>query len=309
MPDEPVLFRIRSILMAYRYLWRSTKNKFKETDPENNAQDETIRYEWEELAGDIIGFIEIHTGKVLDFDFPANSLQNFVRGLTKFDKEKNKRVQKFSTPRDPRRIEAMVVFLTNPKSKGYACERDILLAPVKPIVPLQLVEFLNEEKHSPRTIQMPQVQGRYFCQAQESRDVEDLLLQILDTWDNRMAMVELTKYFKSTIAKQSLTGNLTSGTGKSTHALYSGWLVLTSEDTLLICVQNIRDNNNLFYLSMGIDNIAEQTRGAQTIVFLEHDYPEVYTELLSANDEGKIIDRIIQSWKENLCVFRKETAE
>jgi len=307
--DKPVLFRIRSILTAYRYLWRSTKNKFKETDLENSVRDEGDRYEWVELAEDITGFIEAHSEMVLDFDFPSNSLQNFVRGLFKFDVENNKMAHKFSTPRDPRRIEAMVEFLTSPKSKGYACERDVLLAPVRPAVPLQLVEFLNEEKDASRILQMAQVQGRYLCQTKERRDTENLLLQILETWDNRMAMVELTKYLKSTITKQSLTENLTSGTGQATHALYSGWVVLTSENTLLICVQNIRDNNNLFYLSMGIENVANQSLVVQTIVFLEHDYPEENAELLGANDEGQIIDHIIQSWKENLCVFRRKNAE
>jgi len=306
--DEPVLFRIRSILMAYRYLWRSTKNKFKEIDPENKTLEETTRYEWTNLADDIMGFSEGEAGLDLGFDFPPNSVQNFVRGLTKFDEEKNTRVHKFSTPRDPRRIEVMVEFLTNPESKGYACEREVLLAPAKPIVPLQLVEVLNEEKDAPRTLQMSQVQGRYLCQARDN-DNQDLLLQILDSWDNRMAMVEMTQYFKSTVVKQSRPVIPTSGSGEASHTLYSGWVVLTSESNILVCVQDIRDNNNLFYLSMGIDNIAEQSRGAQTIVFLEHDYPEEGTELMRTNDEGQIIDHIIHNWKENLCVFRKENAE
>ncbi len=100
-------------------------------------------YGWSRMAADIRKFMGD------DPKFPQNSLENFARGLRHTDKAKRiAGIRKYSVP-GPDRLEAIIAYLTDPKSKWYACDKDVLLAPAKPLVPL---EFLNEKRDEPRAI-------------------------------------------------------------------------------------------------------------------------------------------------------------
>jgi len=282
--EVPIYQRMRNILMAYRCLWRGEENK---------------PYEWPDLVSDISYFMELESG--IKIDFPANSLENFVRGLPHKDKKKRELgLRRYSIPR-PERVEAMVEFLTNPGSKGYACDKDALIASSRPIVPLQFLEYLNKKQNVLRAIEMNNLEGRYTCQVQGEGEKLKTTLDILETPDTRMAMVELVKYVTKTgaVKKESDKDN------KLVPESYSGWIILTPEENLLLCVQNIRDHDNLFYLSMGIDNAVYRSPPPQLIVFLEHIYPEDTIGVNSADDEAELISNIISAWSEKLCAFRK----
>lgn len=281
MSEQSVYQRIRSILMAYRCLWRSESDK---------------PYEWPKLAGDIIIYMEGDFGDA----FPANSLENFVRGLPHPDKKKRALgLRKYSIPR-PDRVEAMIEFLTNPDSKGYACEKEVLLAKSRPIVPLQLQEVLNEQTSSPAVVDINHLQGQFTCPVTGSDYVQENILQILDIINPRLAMVGLMKYkVDMSVPKKGKPKN------KTTPESYSGWAMLTSEDNILMCVQHMRDKDNCFYLSMGIDNAVYRKERAQVLVFLEHDYPDDTITISSTEDEKKLRDNIINAWSDKLRLFRK----
>ncbi len=265
---EAVLDRIRCILVSYHYLRRDKNNQ---------------PYSWAKMAADI----RIFMGS--DPKFPQNSLENFARGLRHTDTAKRiAGIRKYSVP-EPDRMEAIIAYLTDPKSKWYACDKDVLLAPAKPLVPLELLEFLNEKRDEPRTIKMYRLRGQWKIVQADDNTNDQTRLTLLKTEDARMAMAELSVQE----AEDPL------------PELYSGWAIATMDDTILLAVQHLHHESNRIYLSLGIDNAVYRSEMPRVLVFLEHQYPEDAIEVNSSDDETTLLSEIINSWQSQLYLFRK----
>ncbi|CAA0099481.1 Uncharacterised protein [Halioglobus japonicus] len=253
MFDDIVYQRMRHILMSYRNLRTSTDGRL---------------YGWGELAGDISVYC--------DKPFPRNSLENFVRGWDEDQGDKGAHlnnssgpriVHKFSTPA-PDRIDAIIEFLTDPESKGYFCEKAVLLACSTLQAPYFLQHYLDNESGPDDFYQLDQFKNDFHCRYHWAADDRsyDLVVTLLTPLANKAALVD--------VAIQSILVP-----GDYAHAtrliddepqLYQGWCVHSHSHNMFVFVKHVRTRRTVFYLAIGYGRLSGGHPFPDRLVLLEH---------------------------------------
>ncbi len=231
--DNIVYQRMRYILMSYRDFWSGTVSK---------------KYDWGELAADICieGDIE---------DFPKNALSNFVQGLKQKDKP-----HKFSIP-TPERIEAIIRFLTDKNSKGYFCEKDHLLEPVKWQAAYFEQEWLDQSKDKiPRFLKPEHLEGSYTGRLNEDGQSFKISLHFLSTIPGGAIHVYVHKAEISTDANPD-------------SATYIGWASISDHDAATLTLREQESRHSLRLLTAGLDHGFYDGKSPEQLFLLPHDEP------------------------------------
>lgn len=277
--DAAILNRIRNILTVYRDTWQGPTNK---------------PFGW----GDLAGMVEEHyfekTG--IDIDFPKNSLENFVRGLPHTNRDKRKAgMRKYSKP-EPDRIDALLRFLTDKDSDGYFCTLDELLSLPEKQAPVFLLNYLHDSESPDHYLSFNSLYGNFANLASDSDGGYETRtsLHFLCTTSNSLILIDI---YKSSMSE------------KLSDECYIGWGVITPEENLFLVVKHLKKNQNLHYLSLGIDKAfyrPEPPNAIDAMVFLEHSYPEDTVECSSSVDGKVLLDEVMIKWEQQVRLFERE---
>ena len=254
--DDVVYQRMRHILMSYRNLRTSADGRL---------------YSWGELADDISSYC--------DKPFPRNSLENFVRGLDEEQKDKGTHsrdtsrpriVHKFSTPA-PDRIKAIIKFLTEPDSKGYFCEKAVLLASSTLQAPYFLQHYLDNETGPEDFYQLDQFKNAFHCRyhwAAAERPY-DLTVTLLTPLANKACLVDVA------VRSTPVPGDYAHATRlmEDEPQLYQGWCVHSHSHNLFVFVKHVRTRRTVFYLAIGYGGHSGAHPFPDRLVLLEHLQP------------------------------------
>ena len=289
--DSVVLSRLRHILMSYRSL-RSSEGGG--------------RYSWKELAGDI--------SEYCDEPIPSNSLENFVRGWDEDQSKKKKSaadsprprfIHKYSRP-EPERLEAIIEFLTNPDSKGYFCEKAVLLASSQSQAPYFLQHYLDDESGPDDFYNLDRFKADFQCRylwAEDDRPY-DIYVHILVPLANRAAYVDVVKQSTPPAADYVRAEKLM----PDEPDLYRGWCVHSKTQNLFIFAKHPRTRLTLFYLALGYGGRTSRHPFPDQLVLLEHVQPT--PEFGEESDSGypNTLEKIREDLLEGLFVMALESS-
>ena len=276
--DNAILNRIRNILMVYR---------------DTKQGDNEGPYGWGDLVAQINEHHSNRTG--IELGFPRNSLENCVRGLEHPDQDKQKLgMRKYSKPK-PERLQAMVRFLTDEDSDGYFCTKEELYSLPEKKPPVFLLNYLHNGESPDHYFSAKFLFGRFKHTHEETEN--STLLKFLNSTSNSLITLEIHK------------NNLSVDTKGDP---YIGWGVITPEENLIIMAQHIRSNENLMYLSVGIDNRIYQMAASGAVnafVLLEHEYPMDEVAVKSPFDRQVMLERAKDLLEQQIRLFERVEAD
>ena len=274
--EAAVLNRMRNILVVYRDTWRGETNR---------------TFGWGDLAAMIIEHTLESTGKELDF--PKNSLENFARGLPHPDQEKREAgIVKYSTP-GPERLQAIILFLTEPESDGFFCSKEELFSLADLQAPVYLLDFLHNKQSPDHYLSASLLKGEFVSTDSDSEIDIKTTLQFLGATSNSLVQID--------IMKEAVDQG-------ETFEKYVGWGVISPEENLLIIAKKLKSNQNLYFWSLGIDQAVYQISPPEkinTLVFLEHDFPVDAVVSGPDDDDDFLLNAVKETWAQQIRVFKR----
>lgn len=274
--DEAVLNRMRHILVVYRDTWRGETNK---------------AFGWGDLAAMIVEHTLDSTGN--DINFPQTSLENFARGLPHSDKNKRDAgIKKYSMP-GPERLQAIVLFLTEPESDGFFCRKEELFSLADLQAPVFLLDFLHNKQSPDHYLSATALKGEFVStdlDADSNLEIKTTL-QFLGATSNSLAQIDILK-------EGADNGDITER--------YVGWGVITPEENLLLVAKKLKSDRNLYFWSLGIDQAIYRNSPPEIIkslVFLEHEFP--VDTVASDADGDLLLDAIRKTWAQQIRLFKR----
>ncbi len=288
-PDV-VYQRLRHILMSYRNLRSSETGG---------------PYDWADLVNDIAYYC--------DSFFPKNSLENFVRGWhedtgkrasgrSAADPAAPSRIHKFSIPK-PERVEAIIEFLTNPDSRGYFCDREVLLASSGMQAPYFLQHYLDNEQEPGDFHAINSRPEQYHCHYawNDPGRSWDFYLEMLSPIANGAAFVDVVVKPRSEHLPP-IDAPLSPGA-----ATYSGWAVRDHQQNLFIFVKHIRNMSTVFYLALGYGSRSPDHPFPLNLTLLEHHSPVPDGIDGHPHGEGRSLDTVKQDLLDSIYTLTLET--
>lgn len=278
------LQKIRNTILAFRSL---------------NLDDKGAEYSWFSLAEDI----EEATGVKI----PKERLRKFVMGEPCRDSDK-KPLKTYHYPSlNAERLEAVIAFLTNEGSDSYMFSRkDLEIKPSGLSAMVQFAELLNRNLHSTRMTKASNLSGNFITD-QGLTDISTVTTLRLRKAEHNgvVPFVLLKEYVNGIKASESFDQS-----EKINHSLdrYEGWAVITPEEAIIFLSKNSENDENLIYVTLGIDKASYLSQPVNAFVLLEIDQPEdrILVQLDMANAYDMLRDAK-EAFAQKLLLFKRET--
>ena len=263
----------------------------------------TAGYTWPEVEAEI----KVETGVAV----PHSRLSKFVVGEPHRTK-KSIGIRHYPPPTADR-LEAVVKFLTAPESTGYMFSRDDLkLYAPQTQGPLRLMEYLNGGSDAPdgatRYISPKALSGAFASDYRKAEgklavsvrfaraNYESLLrFALIEYNDDTLRLPEVFEEEIEQLAKEKIVVNR-----------YRGFAVLTPEENLILVGKRETNNENLIYLSAGIDSaLYQEGKEINALVLLRHDFPVDYVDVDAESDGAQLLDAVKDELSSRLNLFRR----
>lgn len=264
-----------------------------------NVDSKGDRYSWSSLAEDIT--------ETTGVKIPNERLRKFVMGepCRASDKEPLKTYHYPSL--NAERLEAVIAFLTNEGSDGYMFSRkDLEIKPSGLSAMVQFAELLNRNLHSTRMTKASNLSGNFITD-QGLTDISTVTtLRLRKAKHNGLVpFVLLKEYVNGIKASESFDQS-----EKINHSLdrYEGWAVITPEEAIIFLSKNSENDENLIYVTLGIDKASYLSQPVNAFVLLEIDQPEdrILVQLDMANAYDMLRDAK-EAFAQKLLLFKRET--
>lgn len=265
-----------------------------------------IKYTWKNLAKAIQAFTGI--------SIPEERLRKFAKG-----EPRNKTTEK--DPENPHypilsdeRLHAVIRFLTHEDSDGYVfTAEDLGIKSIGLSAVLRLAEHLNGSQDFKGMSDTSCLAG-LFVADQKTVEVSDLwgetLLRFRDRHHQGLVPFILFKIFQNGKNLQKQSGSNLSLPSEKSGAVhkYEGWAIFTQEECLFLMAQKIDVNENLLYITLGIDKAIYLEEPVKALVLLEIDQPED-TVLINPEHDAEspevMLENVKNTFSDQLVLFRR----
>lgn len=288
--------------------WQLQKIRDATRDYRNLGQEEGgASYSWLSL----VEAIEDVTG----IRIPQERLRKFVMGEPFRGSDKECLNNRHYPRLNAKRLEALVAFLTQEGSEGYMFSRkDLEIKPSGISGILQFVEHLNGNRHSERRLDASGLSG-YFIADQNPTDISTTTtLRFRSTNHKGLVPFVLLKEYVDGIKTSKLSEYKLEQAEKINHSFdrYEGWGVITPEETIILLSKNCETDENLLYITLGIDKALYFLEPAKSFVLLEIDQPED-TLLVQLDDDisnaSDLLENVKEVFSQQLLLFKRKTSD
>ncbi len=221
------LSRVRNALRAYHRYGRDIDGRY---------------FTWKDVREAIAIYTDVEIGASAKLG--AERLRQFVEGV----ESKLHKGRKFSAPQ-PKALEAIVAFVTH---EGLDLLSEEELREFTPGVqaPLRLLEYMREDCEWPENIELRYLAGHYLT-IYPNRDgwvARSLIVQ--RPHDSGVFQVIETRNHYTTESKEQALAWAWEATHAVSSQKFSGWALLTPEDSLIMFLKRAQDGKNHRYLCL-----------------------------------------------------------
>ena len=266
-----------------------------------NVDSKGDKYSWSSLAEDI--------EEVTGVKIPKERLRKFVMGepCRKSDKTPLKTYHYPSL--NAERLEAVIAFLTNEGSDSYMFSRkDLEIKPSGLSAILQFAEHLNRNRHSTRMTNASNLSGNFIADQNPTDISTATTLRLRKANHNGLVPLILLKEYADGIEISESSDQ----SEKINHSFdrYEGWAVITPEEAIIFLSKNSENNENLIYVTLGIDKASYLSQPVNAFVLLEIDQPEdrILVQLDMANAYDMLRD-VKEAFAQKLLLFKREKVD
>lgn len=266
-------------------------------------RDSGSEYSWRSLAEAI--------QELTGVQIPEERLRKFVMGepYRNPDRELNDRYYPSLTPE---RLEAVIAFLTQDGDDNVFSREDLKIKPARLSAILTLVEYLNDNRHSERMSDAYCLSG-YFVADQSPTDISiTTTLRFRNTTHQGLVPFVLLKEYVDGIRTSELSKHKPEQLKKTSHTLdrYEGWGVMTPEETIILLAKNCKTDENLLYITLGIDKALYLSQPANALVLLEIEQPEdtiIVDFDQDKNNAKALFANVKEAFSQQLILFERKS--
>lgn len=263
------------------------------------------KYSWISVAEAI--------SEVTGVAIPPERLRKFVMGEPHRGSDK-KSLNKPHYPKlNGKRLEVMIAFLTREDSDGFMFPRKALeIKPSGLSAIFGLAEHLNKNRHSKRMSDASGLCGNFIADHNPTDIFTTITLRFHNATHNGVVPFVLLKKFANDSGTSELSEYSLDQIEEANQAFdrYEGWGVMTPEESIILLAKNRETDENLLYITLGIDKALYLSQPAKALVLLEIEQPE--DSLLVQLDHDKnnpndLLKNVKEALSQQLLLFMRDS--
>ncbi len=267
-------------------------------------------YKWKSLAQAISGMTGV--------EIPTERLRKFVKGEPHRDLIRKQMGDRHYPCLSEKRMEAVVMFLTQEDSDGYLFPlEDLEINPDGISAALRLAEHLNGNRYDKRMSDISGLAGCFIAD-QNTADISATVTLCFSKRHHKgLVPFSISKEhqskkqaFNETKAsepelEQSTDGNICVDR-------YRGWVVLTPEESMLLLAKTIDTDENMIYTALGIDKALYLQKPAEAMALFEIEQPEdgILIQIDGdADNTQDLLANVKENFLQQILLFRRQAKD